>query len=850
MPWQPLSSRINDLPLILAGPILRRVEPDAVTVWVALRQARNVTLQLFRTRAREGRPDELDNTVLLEETAATVALGPHLHVIAVTARADSSVPVLVPGEIYAYNLSFRGSEHLASSGADDVLNSAIVVPPVSISYFHHRLPTFAMPPNDLSKLRLVHGSCRKPHDPGRDALAILDFLIDADRHFPIRRPHQLFLTGDQIYAEEVKDPLLWLLMDAAQTLFVGHEVLPSGQSAGDLMPGLRARAVGTEAGMFSHGEGQLRSHVISLGEYCVMYLFVWSHLLWPDSLPSAEEVADYLQMYSGTGGLSQVQQQFIESLDAAAWAEANGRLTEFVADIPRVRRALANVPTYMIFDDHDVTDDWFINRAWTATVMSTPLGKRVIQNALIAYAIFQHWGNSPEQFEPGQSGRLLLDRVAQLTGGSNEGAIRDETDRYVGLPPADGGPARTVPDDGQRVLYRDPASLRWEYIVEGPKHEVIVLDTRTRRGFRPELGRSKDPAAMLSPSAFQQQLAAPLRRPRQNPVEITCVVAPTNPVGIRIIDLAQGMLLGPYLDHKSDFGITALDVGDAWNFHERAFATLLSTLFDGRSRVVLLSGDIHFGYAVRLSYWARRPFGAPATGAQRQEGTLGQLTSSAFKNADSKEFLTKVIHTKAMPMENDQDWAGWNDWPGLLRREAGSWYRDVLPDEPPVVRRIDDRHLGDDEYAVTDQQHQPDWRYHIQFKRRDLMPGQTRAAFALPSAPPVIDDRLGWLSVYDSLIAAALAPPGTRLLAGASAAVDLPALSKSPWFQEGNVIVGLHNIGVVTFEWPADVGKAVIQDLYFWPLGAGAGDPFSGSRYRVSLELDPEPPAMPVRPSP
>ena len=35
MGWTPLRERINELPLVLAGPILRRTEPDSVTVWVA-----------------------------------------------------------------------------------------------------------------------------------------------------------------------------------------------------------------------------------------------------------------------------------------------------------------------------------------------------------------------------------------------------------------------------------------------------------------------------------------------------------------------------------------------------------------------------------------------------------------------------------------------------------------------------------------------------------------------------------------------------------------------------------------------------------------------------------------------
>ena len=40
MPWTPLAARFETLPLILAGPMPRRVAPRSVTVWVALWEAR------------------------------------------------------------------------------------------------------------------------------------------------------------------------------------------------------------------------------------------------------------------------------------------------------------------------------------------------------------------------------------------------------------------------------------------------------------------------------------------------------------------------------------------------------------------------------------------------------------------------------------------------------------------------------------------------------------------------------------------------------------------------------------------------------------------------------------------
>src|SRR5262249_5753611 len=78
--------------------------------------------------------------------------------------------------------------------------------------------------------------------------------------------------------------------------------------------------------------------------------------------------------------------------------------------LPRVRRALANIPTYMIFDDHDVTDDWNMSLDFVNRVYSDSLGRRIVQNALVAYALCQHWGNVPEQFQNDASGKPAAGR--------------------------------------------------------------------------------------------------------------------------------------------------------------------------------------------------------------------------------------------------------------------------------------------------------------------------------------------------------------------------------------------------------------------------------------------------------
>ena len=81
-----------------------------------------------------------------------------------------------------------------------------------------------------------------------------------------------------------------------------------------------------------------------------------------------------------------------------------------------LRKVLANTPTYMIFDDHEVTDDWNLNDSWTQAVMGRPLGVRIIANGLAAFWAFQAWGNAPEVYDPKTFVQVIEDRLKNLAG--------------------------------------------------------------------------------------------------------------------------------------------------------------------------------------------------------------------------------------------------------------------------------------------------------------------------------------------------------------------------------------------------------------------------------------------------
>ena len=106
------------LPLLLAGPILRRVEPNLVSVWVALSRAASVTLTLWEGRTKSGAVDHL---IRSEPASSTLRCGERLHVTVALLRIPAeSQKTLKPGVVYSYDIEITeagGARHtLASLG--------------------------------------------------------------------------------------------------------------------------------------------------------------------------------------------------------------------------------------------------------------------------------------------------------------------------------------------------------------------------------------------------------------------------------------------------------------------------------------------------------------------------------------------------------------------------------------------------------------------------------------------------------------------------------------------------------------------------------------------------------------
>lgn len=648
-----------NLPLILAGPILRRVEPGLVSVWLALSEEATVKLTLWEGQATADKPSLLSGPAT---AAPTLRVGEKLHIVVVALKIPAeSNKTLLPGRVYSYDVTLQTksgkTENLKSQKLlqDGVINGQ---PHLALGYEPDVLPSFSLPPAELTDLRLVHGSCRRANSPQPDAQVWVDDLIkDARRDqstYALKRPHQLLLTGDQIYADDVARLQLNMLIEAGRTLIgasglipierlmVEHvregvndpkaerDIFPADQF--NFPPGWRNGLIVDEARMTST-DGH--SHLISFGEFCAMYLSVWSNACWPviSEFPKEDRflppfnvptrrAAFLTDPFKDDAGkdLSDKKKEEKKAGLSRAYKGEKEILTTFLNGLPKVRRGLANVPTYMMFDDHEATDDWYLNPIWRDRVLTTVLGKTIIRNAMLSYALFQGWGNDPLKFESGDYKRLL-ELAKQLfpdatTPGPNETAGA-EIDKLLGLDLASGSASSDPP-------------IKWHYSVPGQKHHLLAIDNRTRRSYVSPVG----PPGNVSVAAQKEQILAD---PLPAGVEVLVVVAPLQVIGpptfdeliapaaYRVFDLTSHKDLQAHAGTKGMTG-TNPDAIEAWAFDPVTFEELLKRLEEKtrpHRRVVLLSGDVHYATSSAMSYWRK---------GDSEPARFAQFTSSGIKN--------------------------------------------------------------------------------------------------------------------------------------------------------------------------------------------------------------------------
>jgi subtilisin family serine protease len=624
------------LPLVLAGPMVRRAQPDAVWFWIACSQKiTNCTPQITVYNLDGSRNAELTERMKLAPATPQVArLGERLWVAIVAAR-----PVnLTFGVdwIYGYDLAIEAGTATTSV--------RLTLPDIAYRPFDR--PTFRL--RSSTRPRIVHGSCRRPGGWGSDASFVFDKWVEGEVKAGARgnRPSALFLTGDQIYADDVAYPLFQAARRLAADLFVYDEQLPLPDGTGSMsvaqltvkdwrgLSGLdtwlasaRARLTrrlprhsdfnifelpkamdvfGRVARAGSPGEpsrspalpliadrdmpGRIgfstedgQGHLLSFAEFAAMYLLVWNAELWNR----------YVREEAGSGD------------------SGTDNLTGFASAVAAARRLLANMPTYMLFDDHEVTDDWNLDGDWK-NATSNPMARRVISNGLAAYWAFQAWGNDPGQFDTAFVS-AITQHLSELSASNGR------------------------PGAGARAFDAALHGRYWAYAAP-TQPPVLCVDTRTQRQFLAN-GRTVLSGPYIHPQLRQLLTGGGFRRG-----EPLTIVLPSPFLAHRSMLYVQGKYeyKWPRDRYAGDFELYAN------NSDQRPdLLWFLRSVLDPPALVVL-SGDVHHGFVIDGLYAGARTLDEIYRGKATWAMRVIQITSSAIKNIKKDAFVDdKAVITDA-----------------------------------------------------------------------------------------------------------------------------------------------------------------------------------------------------------
>ncbi len=560
----------NDLPAVLAGPLLRRLEARRLVLWLVASRPLEARLQLAWDDAQRGLV-ELD-LPLGDSRCQRLAVGRHAWLHLIDVRLDEPLPV---DTFIYYDLDIEEEDGGTRAIAD---------------WAPHLLYPGQARPGFVRRGRLdhlLHGSCRKPHHPSKDGLLQADALLAATRSQPAERPALLMLSGDQVYADDVAGPMLVAIHRLIERLGLYGEHLdgatvstsealyahPAGYyRREDLLPAytaneeLRERFFGgVKKPVFTSANAH--NHLVTFAEVLAMYLLVWSPTPWRLIAPRLPELHEHL---------------------ATRYRAEEPLIRAFVADLPQAARALAQLPCLMIFDDHDITDDWNLSARWEQSAYGHPFSRRIVGNALLGYLLCQGWGNCPEAF----AGELPAIRELLATPDRQQRLSAEAQDAVI-----------------DRLLTFD----HWHYSLPG-QPLLLVLDTRTRR-WRSESYLSR-PSGLMDWEALCELQHALLDEPA------VVIVSPAPMFGVKLIEIVQRLFTWA--------GYPLLVDAENWMAHRGAAKVMLNIFRHSRTpaNYVILSGDVHYSFAYEVHI------------RHRDSGPrIWQITSSGIKNEFPRRLL-------------------------------------------------------------------------------------------------------------------------------------------------------------------------------------------------------------------
>jgi hypothetical protein len=540
--------------LIIAGPLVRHVSQHQLTFWLVTRRSYPITFKLYR----DDEKNCLADIALSHEQLQQINIGTNAVINLISISFEQALPKDI---LLSYNFYFQDGEKVQALSA--LLPEQL--------YENCSMPNFVIK-SDIKQM--LHGSCRKPHFDSGDGLVQVDQLL-ANSHQSVNdRPAMLMMSGDQVYADDVAGPMLvaihqvikllglyeeqWqgAMVNVSQDLFTSplcyyqrDELLPhssANKAVYDKVFAASKKPIFTSVNS--------KNHLVTLAEVLAMYILVWSPIMWKFVNLQAHRVGSkFLPIY-------QHEVSIIE---------------KFVTGLPAISRSLAHIPVYMIFDDHDITDDWNLTRGWEEAAYGHPFSKRIIGNTLIGYWLCQGWGNAPDKFVS------LNEKVPQYFSGHSY----QQQDQLV-----------------DELLAWD----QWHYsLATTPK--IIVLDTRTQR-WRSESNAGK-PSGLMDWEALSELQQELINQPE------VILVSPAPIYGVKMIETIQRFF--------TFLGLPLVVDAENWMAHSGTANVMLNIFrhYKTPPHFIILSGDVHYSFFYEVTHRFRR-----------SSSRIFQITSSGIKN--------------------------------------------------------------------------------------------------------------------------------------------------------------------------------------------------------------------------
>lgn len=583
------------IPTILSGPIVRRVESTNVYIWIATSKKFQLDAALYKIIENESDASPTYEPIDSFADTNTIRAGDNMYIHLIKICPESK---LFPTDtLIGYNLFLTNNDDQFDLSSFNLLTADN---PQSIVYGNLAYPAFSIQKNNSSNI--LYGSCRKAHGEGENALISADLTIQ-DHYLDVeKRPNNLFLMGDQIYADDVADPIFHVISTWSKSLMGENSVELTkidSRLAEEPFQSAIEKIHGRQFIMEHFCDFTSRNaanHMMQFGEYAAMYLLTLGPQLWGDNLdgstiPSFEQLMAENQFYFMYPDSPAYHNRRAEEYENHEFRYNNQvkKLLPFIQSLPQVRRVLANTPTYMIFDDHDITDDWNISQEWKENVWCEPLGKQVIVNGLSAYFLFQGWGNDPSTFN-----NNFRDKIYDHEEWADQ-LLNFHSWHFV---------APTTP----RTLFLDTRTMREYDLAPEPVRFGNIVEEDTDA---PQLIGEKGwwlTAARLDTSDWLQG-------------DSLTIISATPLYGIGVIEsflqhyVYPLRILGLPMRYSFDF--------EAWKYNGKGFNRFLQQLATWNpSQCIILSGDVHYAGAVK----------SDITFNDNQKLTVHQFTSSPINN--------------------------------------------------------------------------------------------------------------------------------------------------------------------------------------------------------------------------